>query len=155
MGLSFPSSDTNSFSCSQLAVSIGNAKFNGVMEATLSAQSSPKPSSSSDMWVPPEEHWWSVLLGWDGAPTGKDGALYAGYEPPSGGGHCWEDEHAQNLGNCQSQLRPWKEAVWAGWHRYQKGLHVKRAACTLYLKKKIKISIDERGEMACCDLNDS
>ncbi|XP_066494679.1 arf-GAP with SH3 domain, ANK repeat and PH domain-containing protein 3 [Tiliqua scincoides] len=32
-----------------LAVSIGNAKFNGVMEATLTAQGSPKPSSSSDM----------------------------------------------------------------------------------------------------------
>ncbi|XP_063167863.1 arf-GAP with SH3 domain, ANK repeat and PH domain-containing protein 3 isoform X2 [Candoia aspera] len=32
-----------------LAVSIGNAKFNEVMEATLPAQNSPKPSSSSDM----------------------------------------------------------------------------------------------------------
>ncbi|XP_044290814.1 arf-GAP with SH3 domain, ANK repeat and PH domain-containing protein 3 [Varanus komodoensis] len=32
-----------------LAVSIGNAKFNEVMEATLPAQGSPKPSSSSDM----------------------------------------------------------------------------------------------------------
>ncbi|KAJ6663433.1 hypothetical protein lerEdw1_009512 [Lerista edwardsae] len=32
-----------------LAVSIGNAKFNGVMEATLPAQGSPKPSSSSNM----------------------------------------------------------------------------------------------------------
>uniref|UniRef100_A0A8C5WXK2 ArfGAP with SH3 domain, ankyrin repeat and PH domain 3 n=1 Tax=Laticauda laticaudata TaxID=8630 RepID=A0A8C5WXK2_LATLA len=32
-----------------LAVSIGNAKFNEVMEATLSIQNSPKPSSSSDM----------------------------------------------------------------------------------------------------------
>uniref|UniRef100_A0A8C6VJI2 Arf-GAP with SH3 domain, ANK repeat and PH domain-containing protein 3 n=1 Tax=Naja naja TaxID=35670 RepID=A0A8C6VJI2_NAJNA len=32
-----------------LAVSIGNAKFNEVMEATLPIQNSPKPSSSSDM----------------------------------------------------------------------------------------------------------
>nr|XP_056702796.1 arf-GAP with SH3 domain, ANK repeat and PH domain-containing protein 3 [Euleptes europaea] len=32
-----------------LAISIGNAKFNEVMEATLLAQGSPKPSSSSDM----------------------------------------------------------------------------------------------------------
>ncbi|XP_070620621.1 arf-GAP with SH3 domain, ANK repeat and PH domain-containing protein 3 isoform X3 [Erythrolamprus reginae] len=32
-----------------LAVSIGNAKFNDVMEATLPIQNSPKPSSSSDM----------------------------------------------------------------------------------------------------------
>lgn len=33
----------------QVAISIGNAKFNEVMEATLLAQGSPKPSSSSDM----------------------------------------------------------------------------------------------------------
>ncbi|XP_058052319.1 arf-GAP with SH3 domain, ANK repeat and PH domain-containing protein 3 isoform X2 [Ahaetulla prasina] len=32
-----------------LAVSIGNAKFNDIMEATLPMQNSPKPSSSSDM----------------------------------------------------------------------------------------------------------
>uniref|UniRef100_A0A670Y653 ArfGAP with SH3 domain, ankyrin repeat and PH domain 3 n=1 Tax=Pseudonaja textilis TaxID=8673 RepID=A0A670Y653_PSETE len=35
-----------------LAVSIGNAKFNEVMEATLPIQNSPKPSSSSDITFP-------------------------------------------------------------------------------------------------------
>ena len=33
----------------QLAVSVGNARFNEIMEATLPAQETPKPSAGSDM----------------------------------------------------------------------------------------------------------
>lgn len=33
----------------QLAVSVGNARFNEIMEATLPAQGNLKPSSGSDM----------------------------------------------------------------------------------------------------------
>lgn len=35
--------------CPQLAVSIGNTRFNEIMEATLPPQDCPKPSASSDM----------------------------------------------------------------------------------------------------------
>lgn len=33
----------------QLAVSVGNTRFNEIMEATLPTQDCPKPSASSDM----------------------------------------------------------------------------------------------------------
>lgn len=35
--------------CPQLAVNIGNTRFNEIMEATLPSQDCPKPSASSDM----------------------------------------------------------------------------------------------------------
>lgn len=41
----------------QLANSIGNAGFNEIMEANLSAEEIPKPSPSSDMWVTDLFHW--------------------------------------------------------------------------------------------------
>lgn len=41
----------------QLANSIGNAGFNEIMEANLSAEEIPKPNPSSDMWVTDLFYW--------------------------------------------------------------------------------------------------
>lgn len=41
----------------QLANSIGNAGFNEIMEANLSAEEIPKPNPSSDMWATDPFHW--------------------------------------------------------------------------------------------------